>query len=272
MSSINFCLVIPVYQAEASILASLSSIVPQLLASDELIISDDCSLDQSVALSYQYLRDHCPCPFRIIRHKSKVGLPTLLNEAANITLKDYVLRHDADDIAFFNRVELQRDILSRDSSIDLLSSLKVNFSNYKNLHLISKEFKSNCTIPSSYQLEHICQHSLFYQNLVAHPTVAIKTSVLSKFLYNIKYQTAEDYDLWLRLSVANYRLVLFKAPLIFYYSPPYSSNKIKAQLLYSIRARFTNLSDAKRITYPHALAGILRDILILAKLVAFRHS
>ena len=266
MISVEFCLVVPVYQAEATVVDSLRSIVPQLYHSDQIVVLDDCSNDQSAILAEQYLQNNAPCPYQVICHQTKLGLPFLLNEGASLSRKQYVLRHDADDIALGNRVALQREVLGRHPSIDLLCGEKINFTIYPNVTSITKKRTTRCISNTVTPVQSISRVSLFYKNLIAHPTVAIKTELLLQFTYRTEFKTAEDYDLWLRILAANYKVAIINNPLIYYYSPPYSHHKIRLQLLYSIRARATNLIGLDFITIFAAFAGMLTDALSILKI------
>lgn len=87
--------VVPVYNIEKYIVSCISSIVAQEYRDFELLLVDDGSKDNSIALAEDYLKDQ-DAVYRIIR-KENGGLASARNEGLKNAKGDYVVFIDGDD-------------------------------------------------------------------------------------------------------------------------------------------------------------------------------
>ena len=92
----KFSLIIPVYNAEGSLKASLDSLQAQSFRDLEVVFVDDCSTDNSPAMMQDYLRES-GFPGRIFRQKRNSGVAAARNRALQEAQGDYILFLDADD-------------------------------------------------------------------------------------------------------------------------------------------------------------------------------
>ena len=104
-----FSVVIATFNNNSTIIDALDSICSQLTVSDELLIVNDCSHDNTLDLLVTY-RDYINpvFDFRIINNPFQLGLASSLNLAIQLSTQPLIVRLDADDICFPNRLSLQK--------------------------------------------------------------------------------------------------------------------------------------------------------------------
>lgn len=88
----------------------LDSLSHQTLMPDEIIISDDCSNDNTVQILEQYSKK---LPIRIIRNKSNLGVNKNFEKAIKNCTGDYILICDQDDVWFSNNIEEKIRVLEK---------------------------------------------------------------------------------------------------------------------------------------------------------------
>jgi len=93
MSKSKISVVIPTYNNENTILATLNSLMQQTLAADEIIVIDDYS-DTKVS---SILEGHYPA-VKVLRHQTNRGVQIARNTGVSHVTGEYVLFLDADDL------------------------------------------------------------------------------------------------------------------------------------------------------------------------------
>jgi glycosyltransferase involved in cell wall biosynthesis len=131
---VDISVIIPVYNAEKYLNASIESILNQTFTNFELIIINDGSTDRSVDIIRSYLRDD-----RIVfinRHENKKLVYTL-NEGLKKARGKFIARMDADDISLSNRFEKQLEFLQKNPNIMVVGSSYISFNDKNNQRLHS---------------------------------------------------------------------------------------------------------------------------------------
>lgn len=174
-----------VYNGAQYIQEAIDSILKQTLTQLELIIIDDGSSDDSVAI-IQTFKDK-----RIIFLKNEVNRRKsyTLNRAISIAKGKYLSIMDQDDIAFPQKLERQVSFMEARPEIGICGTQFQTFGQYVDSEV------------SKYPLSHEeIQLLQLYASPFAHPSVLIRRSALEK-LDNFYHENiiAEDYHLWSRL-------------------------------------------------------------------------
>jgi glycosyltransferase involved in cell wall biosynthesis len=119
------------------------------------------------------------------------GISNALNVGLQSASTEFIARIDADDEMHPNRLQRQlEEILKSKEILCLGSQLKVI--NEQN------EFLYTTSYPTS---SFAIKRALLIRNVIAHPSViARRESIIKAGMYQPKFDGAEDYDLWLRLS------------------------------------------------------------------------
>lgn len=96
-------IVMPLYNSEAFLKETLESLLCQTYSDFELIIIDDGSVDQSLAIVGSYADKR----IRLIEQKTNQGIAATLNRGLDAASGKYIARIDSDDIALPNRLACQ---------------------------------------------------------------------------------------------------------------------------------------------------------------------
>lgn len=161
---------------------TINSIINQTFTDFEIIIVENGSIDNTLDIIKS---------FNDIRIKlfstSLRQIPFNLNFGLLHCNGEYILRIDADDIAYPTRFEKQINFLENNLDVDVLGT--------------SMELFGDANGMKTYPCEHATiVRNMAFTTTLANPTVAIRASALAKVngYFGLKY--AEDLDLWLSLA------------------------------------------------------------------------
>ena len=107
----------PVYNAGKDLRLAVLSIIAQTFRDWELLLIDDGSTDNAV----QDIKSIGDARIRIIRDGKNRGLAARLNEAIDMARGRYFARMDQDDVSYPTRFERQLELLSEDSTLDVVA-------------------------------------------------------------------------------------------------------------------------------------------------------
>lgn len=189
MNEVFVSVIMPVYNSEAFLCKAIESILHQTHSNFELIIINDGSTDSSSKIINKYATNDSR--IRVIERENK-GIIFSLNEAIKECKYDYIARMDSDDISIENRIELQLSYLLKNKNVAVLGSKASLIDEHDN------EIGTTTALSSDYLLK----AALLYGPVFTHPTVMFNRKLIKDDLYyNRDAYLAEDYDLWLRLSL-----------------------------------------------------------------------
>lgn len=200
MSKPKVSIILPVYNSQEYIKEAIESISSQSFKDWELIIIDDASSDQTPNILKKY-KDK-----RIIGLKNdrNMGVAISLNRGLKQATGEYIARIDADDICFPNRFELQVEFLDNNPATVIVGSNAEIINSSGDVLFITDLPTTDIGI----------RNMLFVRNPLIHPSVMFRRKILGKVgNYNIKFNGAEDYELWFRMLKSG-RAYNFKKPLI----------------------------------------------------------
>ena len=176
------------YNDERYVRQAIESILNQTFSDFEFIIIDDCSTDNTLKIIERYVA--IDDRIILIKNEINLGLAASLNKGAAIARAAWLARMDGDDISEPNRFEVQYAHIADDVAV---------IGSY--IHIIDE----HSIITESFKVP--TEHNAILKKLLSFGTSIIHPSVLinkQKFLlvngYNPIYRTAQDYDLWLRIS------------------------------------------------------------------------
>jgi glycosyltransferase involved in cell wall biosynthesis len=245
--------IMSVHNNEQYLKDAIDSVLNQTYTNFELLITDDCSTDNS----YQIMED-CSLydnRIKIIRNNPNIGLTKSLNNMLKIAKGDLIARMDGDDICLKDRFEKQ---------ISIFMTKEIDFV-FSNTNLI--DYKGNF-ICSSYRpasVEKILK-MLELHNYIPHPTVIFNRKLIEKFgTYSENAYKCEDQDLWIRFRENNVKFHFLNEPLINYRINPNSVRKSKSSKYYKIasmciinRNRYQALKYLKYLNPKEKLLTILK--------------
>nr|PZN76961.1 MAG: glycosyl transferase [Pseudomonadota bacterium] len=194
--------ILPVNRDDGFLFQAIESVLHQTLRDLELIIvANRCSDEVWSALGQ--IGDP-----RVRLLRSDIGqLPFNLNLGIEHARGSYIARMDADDIAHPERLEIQRRYLDEHPDVAAVGSW------YE--HIDEQGRRRGMPAPLPLTPEAV-RRRLPFESCLPHPTVMARKSALlavGGYAYGL---FAEDWDLWLRLSRAGYRLANIDQVLLSY--------------------------------------------------------
>jgi glycosyltransferase involved in cell wall biosynthesis len=229
MSAPVVSIVLPVYNAGATLPLALASMVRQTYRDWELILIDDASTDGCVSgLGPQDER------VRIVREEKNGGLAARLNQGIDLARGRYLARMDQDDIAYPERLEAQVKFLERHPDIDLVAARTLLFRNDGSAIGLSPLRRTH---------EEICA-APWRGFFLPHPTWMGKIEWFRRHRYRIpEVVRAEDQDLLLR-SFRTSRFACLPEVLLGYRQPGLPLGKVLTARTNLARAQWSvNLSQ-----------------------------
>ncbi|MDQ6998485.1 MAG: glycosyltransferase family 2 protein [Mariprofundus sp.] len=193
---------LPVYNGAATLSVAICSMLMQSFSDWELIILNDASTDDSLAV----MRSFDDSRIRLVEGEGNIGLSARLNMAMDMARGEYFARMDQDDISFPQRLEKQLAYLQAHPDVDLLSANVVVFEG-------TDEVLGQWDVGSGTH-EYICRHPWrgFY---MAHPTWMGRLHWFRHYRYRTCADGAEDQDLLYR-SFRQSHFACLSEPLLAY--------------------------------------------------------
>jgi glycosyltransferase involved in cell wall biosynthesis len=191
-SSPEITVLMPVYNASRDLKAAIDSILTQSFKDFELLIIDDGSQDDSVAVIEGYLAEDTR--INLIKNNKNSGIVYSLNIGLELAKGKFIARMDADDISLPDRLRQQINLLNT-SNADICGC-----------HWLVMNENNKLTGANLVPLNKGSLVSYLANGIVpfAHGSVMIR----NRFLLdnNLKYgpnRFAEDYNLWVEIFCKN---------------------------------------------------------------------
>jgi glycosyltransferase involved in cell wall biosynthesis len=194
--------VIPAYNAEIYLSESIESILNQSFSDFELVIIDDCSVDNSWEIINKYaLQDS---RVKIHRNQRNLGIAGNRNKGIELSCGDYLAWQDADDISIPTRLERQVSFLETHKDVGIVGG-------YLEIFRESKVLGER-----RYPLDDLSlRRCIFRYSPIAQPAAMIRMEALNRVgAYDLSLPPAEDLDMTFRIGelykLANLDLVLVR--------------------------------------------------------------
>jgi len=178
-----------VYNGQKYLQEAIESILSQTFTDFEFLIINDGSIDSSSEILHKYAQEDNR--ISIVNNERNIGLTKSLNKGLRLAKGQYIARMDADDISLPKRLEKQVEFMEKNPCIGLLGT----FARAIDIH--GKEF-AQLRYPESHN-EIVLR--LIKDNLFCHGSVVFRRECFNKVgSYRELFLSAQDYDLWLRIS------------------------------------------------------------------------
>jgi glycosyltransferase involved in cell wall biosynthesis len=183
---------LPCHDAAAYLPDTIASIQAQSFQDLEIIAVDDGSTDATRSLLDEW-RQQDP-RVRVIRQQPS-GIVAALRRAVDAARGDILVRMDADDVAYSNRIQKQVEMLDANPDLGLCGTLVRYFP-----RSVVQGGAQRYELWINALIEHDdITRDIFVECPVAHPTMAIRRSVLQDVGGYQDHGWPEDYDLLFRL-------------------------------------------------------------------------
>ena len=211
--------ILPIYNAAATLPQTLRSLCRQRFDDFEIIAINDGSEDTTPdILDQQAQKD---ARIRVI-HTQHKGLIEALNLGIKHTRSPYIARCDADDVMHPDRLHLQYHFLQSHLDIAVVSSRIRCFPRPQ----IATGFRIYEHWLNSLHTSQDIAREIFVESPIVHPSILARKSAIVTVGGYCEWGWAEDYDLWLRLHLADFKFSKLPQTLHFWRE---SSNRLTRQ-------------------------------------------
>ena len=207
-------IITPVYNASRYITETIESVLAQTYPDWELLLSDDCSTDDSMAIANSY--HQMDGRVKLLTSEENTGPAGCRNRAIQAARGKYIAFLDSDDLWIPDKLELQVEFMNR-------GGYDVSFSAYQKIDEQSKNIGGQIYVPFSVNYE-----ELLNSNVIPCLTAMYDAERLGKFyMEDIGH---EDYLYWLKILKEGYVAHGIDRLLAYYRvrSDSLSNNKLKA--------------------------------------------
>lgn len=190
---------IPFYNSRATLADAVRSVFAQTYQDWELVLLDDGSTDGSIEI----VEGISDSRVRVLRDEANRGLPTRLNEIAEVARGEFLARMDADDLMHPERLERQVEYLKR-SKCSVVGTAMYSIG-------------ADGSVQGVRGLGELDQRpaSVLLRGLLAHPTIMGRKDWFRRHPYDARLTRAEDHELWVR-TLGTTCFARLDMPLYFY--------------------------------------------------------
>jgi glycosyltransferase involved in cell wall biosynthesis len=223
--------VMPVYNAEGTVLRALESLRAQTIPELEIIVVNDGSTDGTMELLH-HRKD-----IMLLDHSHR-GIAPTLNDGLAAASGDYIARMDADDLCHPSRMELQASYLDVYAEIGLVGS-RVAFGGDRKTqagYAAYVDWINTLITPDAIALNR------FVESPFAHPSVMFRRELFEKFGAYRDGLFPEDYELWLRWMANGVKTGKVDEELLTWNDPPErlsrNNPRYSSDAFYRIKAEY----------------------------------
>lgn len=193
--------VLPYRDAADTIVEALESVLAQTEGDLEIVAVDDGSTDAGPALVARIASSDARVV--LVRATCGTGITAALRDGLAAARGPLVARMDADDVARPERLALQRELLESDPRLGVVGAQVEGFSRDGPLGeglLAYIAWQNALVTPEDHARD------LFVEAPLCHPSTLLRREALDAVGGFRDVPWAEDYDLWLRLDAAGWRM------------------------------------------------------------------
>jgi len=244
----------PAYNAEKYIAEAIESILAQTFKDFEFIIVDDASTDDT----WKIIQDYAKKDKRIVtlQNNSNQKICKTLNRGIDIVKGKYIVRMDADDWSFPDRIQKQYEYMEAHRDV-VISGGTMIVCDEKLVPISKRTYSQN---------DNDLKKLILRFSPFSHPSVIIETEIIKKIGgYNMLY--AEDIELYLKLGEYG-KFGNTSDTLIKYRDIPSSmtNTKLKITELHTLQLR---LRAVKKLGYSFTFFDLIYNILQLVSIYIF---
>lgn len=205
-------ILLPAYNHAKYLRETIESVLNQTFSDFELLISDDCSTDDSVQVIKSYTDERIIGVF----FEENQGTVRALNHLLRMAKGEYIAVLGSDDVWELDKLEKQLAVLENDRGLAACFSwatiINQDSEEITDQSIFSKE---------TFELENndkafILRKLYITGNRLCHSSALIRSSVHRQIgEYNVAYRQLHDYDLWIRILL-KYNIYIIDSSLVRY--------------------------------------------------------
>lgn len=210
------------YNSSSTIVETLESVKNQSYKNIELIISDDCSTDNTVSICQQWLSE---CKDRFLNSKvvftdCNKGISGNINRAVSEANGSWLKLIAGDDILLPDCIQyyVNQIVFFQNTSIFLskVQPFQVAANGIKHLE-VTNNYGNEIAYFNKLSAYDQCRYLLQEGgNILAAPTLFIQADLLRQYPYNESYRYMEDYPQWVRLTDKGYSIKILADVTVLY--------------------------------------------------------
>jgi glycosyltransferase involved in cell wall biosynthesis len=189
------------YNTAPFLLDMIKSILAQTFEDWELVLLDDGSTDDSLAIA----RSVDDPRIRVFSNGHNLGRSASLNKLTELARGKYIARMDSDDMSRPTRIEKQVAYLEQHPEADVLGTAFV---------YIDRDNRPMGHSVTACSHEEICKEPMRTFGIL-HPSILVRREWLERFKYDESFPLSVDTDLFLR-SYGHSRFANLAEPLFYY--------------------------------------------------------
>jgi GT2 family glycosyltransferase len=233
---IDFTVVIPVCNAEATLAETLDSVAAQTWCAWEAVVVDDGSTDGGAQIAEGYARRDPR--FRVV-HIPHQGRSAARNRGVATARGALICFLDADDLYLPRYLEEQYRFVVEHPGFSVYSC---------GVEALWPDGSRSAYFPDDERrVKEILLEDLFIMNRLTIIAVVKREAYEQLNGFRPQVELLEDYDLWLRAAAANLRLVRNPAVLALYRQRPAVSRDERERLLLAQQTALVDLRSATRL-------------------------
>lgn len=191
-----------IYNCDGTLGEALDCIVNQSYTNWEVIMCDDCSVDNTIEVAEQYVIRY-PGKFVLLKNEVNQGLNYTLNKCLERATGDYIARMDGDDLCEQDRFEKEVKVLTVNPEIAIVST-DMNF--FDDEGIWGRTHVPKCPNKFDFLKATPFCHAACMVRKEAYDAVR-GYSVAKKLL------RVEDYHLWIKMYENGYKGINIQEPL-----------------------------------------------------------
>ncbi|MBW4780766.1 glycosyltransferase [Rhodococcus fascians] len=232
---------LPFNSVNDDLLSAIRSVFKQSHENWELILYGD-GVDGEDAAALTAINDpRVACHFS----KHQRGLASALNAIAEMTSSEWLFRMDSDDLMIGTRIQKTLEYFSNFPNVDVVGSSAVVIDEENMIQGVLREVAMP-TDPAGF----------LRSDVLAHPTIAARTSWFLANPYNTRFERAQDKELWLRTCCTSV-FARLDEPQLFY--------RIKRSTVNAKVRRSAKFDRLSILMYGYRYAGLAQTVVRLAK-------
>lgn len=183
-----------IYNCAPTLAEALDSLLAQTYQSFRVILCDDGSGDNTLAVARQYA-DRYPHKFILIQNERNMGLNYTLNHCLEYADTEYTARMDGDDVSLPHRFEQEINFLDAHPEYAIVSGPMIYFDEQGDFRIGKGKGP-------------VTRADFIYGSPFCHASCMVRTrayTAVGGYSVDKKLLRVEDYHLWIKMYAAGYR-------------------------------------------------------------------
>lgn len=189
-----------IYNCAPTLREAIDSIINQTYKDWELILCDDGSTDDTLAIAKEYESKYDN--ILVIENEHNMGLPASLNHCIKHAQGDYIARMDGDDISLPERFEKELEVFNKHPEYAIVSCAMINFDENGDWGVQRKP-------------EYPVKTDFVYDSPICHaPCIMRKDALADVGYYTVRedLRRGQDYYLWHKFYCKGYKAYNLQEP------------------------------------------------------------